>query len=111
MVGDDDDIVVSPHKCMTVWETLNSALTSSRKITNLSYMCLSSFGDLAPHDGESQPGNPPTEVVKHRRLFSRGAVSRPKGYKVKNISRFPPSPPGCYLIQPGSSYIFGVKYI
>ncbi|XP_044028577.1 histone-lysine N-methyltransferase 2B isoform X2 [Siniperca chuatsi] len=37
--------------------------------------------DLAPQDGGSLPYDPPNEVVKHRRLFSRGAGSRPRAYK------------------------------
>ncbi|KAI3358673.1 hypothetical protein L3Q82_015076 [Scortum barcoo] len=37
--------------------------------------------DLTPQDGRSLPDNPPTEVVKHRRLFSRAAGSRPRAYK------------------------------
>ncbi|KAM9340231.1 histone-lysine N-methyltransferase 2B [Symphorus nematophorus] len=37
--------------------------------------------DFAPQDGGSLPDNPPTEVVKHRRPFYRGAGSRPRAYK------------------------------
>ncbi|XP_045913777.1 histone-lysine N-methyltransferase 2B isoform X2 [Micropterus dolomieu] len=37
--------------------------------------------DLAPQDGGSLPYDPPAEVVKHRRPFSRGAGSRPRASK------------------------------
>lgn len=91
---------------MNVGEILKSALTLSSRIKIVSWICLFSFGDLDPQDGESQPDNPPTEVVKHRRLFSRGVGNRPRGYKVKTSADFPPLPV-YQLIQPGSSCIFG----
>ncbi|XP_051245478.1 histone-lysine N-methyltransferase 2B isoform X2 [Dicentrarchus labrax] len=37
--------------------------------------------DPASQDGGSVPNIPPSEVVKHRRPFSRGAGSRPRAYK------------------------------
>ncbi|XP_071357345.1 histone-lysine N-methyltransferase 2B isoform X2 [Trachinotus anak] len=37
--------------------------------------------DLVPEDGGSVPEDPPAEVVKHRRPFSKGAGARPRAYK------------------------------
>ncbi|XP_029023836.1 histone-lysine N-methyltransferase 2B [Betta splendens] len=37
--------------------------------------------DSLPHDGGSAQTDPPVETVKHRRLFSRGAGTRPRAYK------------------------------
>ncbi|XP_029369696.1 histone-lysine N-methyltransferase 2B isoform X4 [Echeneis naucrates] len=37
--------------------------------------------DLPPDDSASMPDDPPAEVVKHRRLFSKGAGNRPRIYK------------------------------
>ncbi|XP_035536779.1 histone-lysine N-methyltransferase 2B isoform X3 [Morone saxatilis] len=41
----------------------------------------SAYQDPVSQDGGSVPNNPPTEVVKHRRPFSRGAGIRPRAYK------------------------------
>lgn len=79
------------------------------RITLMSLFCLSSFWGLVSQDGESQSDNPLPEVVKHRRVFSRGPGNRPRGYKVKTSVGFPSSPPVCHLIRPGSSCIFVIK--
>ncbi|XP_070777460.1 histone-lysine N-methyltransferase 2B [Enoplosus armatus] len=44
-------------------------------------VAVASNQDPAPQDGGSLPYDPPTEVVKHRRPFSKGAGSRPRAYK------------------------------
>lgn len=45
-------------------------------------------GDLPHEDGAPHPENPPSEVIKHRRLFSRGVGNRHRGYKVKKTTAF-----------------------
>ncbi|XP_029369694.1 histone-lysine N-methyltransferase 2B isoform X2 [Echeneis naucrates] len=61
--------------------------------------------DLPPDDSASMPDDPPAEVVKHRRLFSKGAGNRPRIYKEQENTEetepresFPESsPPRCQM--------------
>ncbi|XP_047461939.1 LOW QUALITY PROTEIN: histone-lysine N-methyltransferase 2B-like [Mugil cephalus] len=39
--------------------------------------------DLAPQDGVSLPEDPPAELVRHRRPFTKGVGSRPRAYKAQ----------------------------
>lgn len=67
-------------------------------------ICLFS-GDFPHGDCESHPENPPAEMIKHRRLFSR-VGNRPRSYKVKTTDFL--SNPACHLILPGSKWFYEI---
>eukprot|EP00066_Takifugu_rubripes_P018492 XP_011607758.1 PREDICTED: histone-lysine N-methyltransferase 2B-like [Takifugu rubripes] len=55
--------------------------------------------NLLHEDGASHQENPPSEVIKHRRLFSRGVGNRPRGYK---------NPAECPTVNTLSGFTCGV---
>lgn len=64
-------------------QTISCLSTIICTLSNVLSILICLFSEDLHEDGASHQENPPSEVIKHRRLFSRGVGNRPRGYKVK----------------------------